>query len=217
MSERSERSDPHKPLRDDVRLLGELLGDTLRTHGGNQLFDTVERVRALSKASRAGGRSEFDELSSLLAQLPVESAIPLARAFSHFLNLANVAEQHHRIRRRRAYLAKPDAQPQRRFVPGDVCAPCRGRNRARRTLRGDLQPAHRARADGASDRGVTADAHSQVQPRRGTARAARSRRPHGPGTRRGDRRAAARDRRRPGRPTKSVTSVHRRSTKSAAD
>jgi len=112
VSERSERSDPHKPLRDDVRLLGELLGDTLRTHGGNQLFDTVERVRALSKASRAGGQSEFDELSSLLARLPVESATPLARAFSHFLNLANVAEQHHRIRRRRAYLAKPDSQPQ---------------------------------------------------------------------------------------------------------
>jgi phosphoenolpyruvate carboxylase len=121
VSERSERSDPHKPLRDDVRLLGELLGDTLRTHGGNQLFDTVERVRALSKAARAEssvkadlqvGLAKFTELASLLAQLPVESATPLARAFSHFLNLANVAEQHHRIRRRRAYLAKPDSQPQ---------------------------------------------------------------------------------------------------------
>src|SRR6185295_4896513 len=44
--------------------------------------------------------------------LPVESATPLARAFAHFLNLANVAEQHHRIRRRRAYLADPASRPQ---------------------------------------------------------------------------------------------------------
>jgi phosphoenolpyruvate carboxylase len=45
--------DPHRPLRDDVRLLGKLLGETLRTHGDTSLFETVERVRMLSKASRA--------------------------------------------------------------------------------------------------------------------------------------------------------------------
>src|SRR6185295_16235734 len=119
-------SDPHKPLRDDVRLLGDLLGETLRAHGGEQLFETVERVRSLSKASRAGDAragaggdsasagadGPFRELASLLATLPVESATPLARAFAHFLNLANVAEQHHRIRRRRAYLANPESRPQ---------------------------------------------------------------------------------------------------------
>ena len=113
--------DPHKPLRDDVRLLGELLGDTLRAHGGTELFDTVERVRSLSKASRADGSvgadlqvgpTAFSELASLLATLPVDAATPLARAFAHFLNLANVAEQHHRIRRRRAYLADPGSRPQ---------------------------------------------------------------------------------------------------------
>ena len=94
--------DTHKPLRDDVRLLGELLGETLRSHGGEGLFDTVERVRALSKAARVGDESQFAELAAFLAKLPVEAATPLARAFAHFLNLANVAEQHHRIRRRRA-------------------------------------------------------------------------------------------------------------------
>jgi phosphoenolpyruvate carboxylase len=106
--------DPHRPLRADVRLLGKLLGETLRTHGGAGLFDTVERVRMLSKASRSETEEgKFNELASLLSQLPVESATPLARAFAHFLNLANVAEQHHRIRRRRAYLAdsKSPAQP----------------------------------------------------------------------------------------------------------
>ena len=45
--------------------------------------------------------------------LPVDAAIPLARAFTHFLNLANVAEQHHRIRRRRAYQRDPARAPQR--------------------------------------------------------------------------------------------------------
>jgi phosphoenolpyruvate carboxylase len=105
-------ADPHKPLRDDVRLLGELLGDTLGSHGGEQLFETVERVRALSKASRAGDEAKFLELTSLLTKLPVDAATPLARAFAHFLNLANVAEQHHRIRRRRAYQAEPDSRPQ---------------------------------------------------------------------------------------------------------
>ena len=105
--------DPHRPLRGDVRLLGKLLGETLRTHGGAGLFETVERVRKLSKASRADEEEgKFNELASFLSQLPVESATPLARAFAHFLNLANVAEQHHRIRRRRAYLADSKSPPQ---------------------------------------------------------------------------------------------------------
>jgi phosphoenolpyruvate carboxylase len=104
--------DPHKPLRQDVRLLGELLGDTLRARLGQAFFDTVEHVRALAKASR-NDDTGFHELAALLAALPVDSAIPLARAFTHFLNLANVAEQHHRIRRRRTYLRDRAASPQR--------------------------------------------------------------------------------------------------------
>jgi phosphoenolpyruvate carboxylase len=105
--------DPHKPLRQDVRLLGALLGDTLRTHEGSPLFELVERVRALSKSARGGADDDFHQLAALLADLPIDAAIPLARAFTHFLNLANVAEQHHRIRRRRAYLRDPGAPPQR--------------------------------------------------------------------------------------------------------
>src|SRR5262245_51111219 len=105
--------DPHKPLRQDVRRLGELLGETLRTHEGEEVFRSVEQVRALSKSARAGADRDFSELAALLATLPVDAAIPLARAFTHFLNLANVAEQHHRIRRRRAYLRDPSAAPQR--------------------------------------------------------------------------------------------------------
>jgi phosphoenolpyruvate carboxylase len=106
-------ADPHKPLRDDVRLLGELLGDVLRAHEGEALFQEVERVRALSKRARAGSDADFETLARELSQLPVDSALPLARAFAHFLNLANIAEQHHRIRRRREYRRDPTARPQR--------------------------------------------------------------------------------------------------------
>jgi phosphoenolpyruvate carboxylase len=104
--------DPHAPLRDDVRMLGELLGDTLRMREGRALFDTVEHVRALSKHARAGGAHDVSPLAGELRDLPVEAALPVARAFSHFLTLANIAEQHHRVRRRRDYQRNPAAGPQ---------------------------------------------------------------------------------------------------------
>ena len=71
-------TDPHKPLRDDVRLLGELLGSVLRTHEGDALFQQVERVRALAKRARAGSDADFETLARELSQLPVESALPLS-------------------------------------------------------------------------------------------------------------------------------------------
>jgi phosphoenolpyruvate carboxylase len=105
--------DPHKPLRQDVRLLGELLGETLRTQDGEWLLETVERVRTVAKTARARADTDFRALAAELERLPVDAAIPLARAFTHFLNLANVAEQHHRIRRSRAYLHDRESPPQR--------------------------------------------------------------------------------------------------------
>lgn len=105
-------SDAHQPLRDDVRLLGELLGQTLREQEGQPLFDRVETVRALAKSARAGKQDDFDALSALLATLDTGEALTVARAFSHFLNLANIAEQHHRIRRRREHQRPPKRAPQ---------------------------------------------------------------------------------------------------------
>jgi len=106
-------ADPHKPLRDDVRLLGELLGDTVRAQAGDRIFAAVERVRALAKSGRAGNDGDFRELADELSRMDVDDALSIARAFAHFLHLANIAEQHHRVRRRRAYLRDPDAAPQR--------------------------------------------------------------------------------------------------------
>ncbi|HSL24207.1 MAG TPA: phosphoenolpyruvate carboxylase [Vicinamibacterales bacterium] len=106
-------ADAHAPLRDDIHLLGDLLGERLRVSEGQDLFDTVERVRALSKAAHGEtGDAAFAELAALLAALPAARALTVARAFSHFLTLANVAEQHHRIRRRRDYQRDPSASPQ---------------------------------------------------------------------------------------------------------
>jgi phosphoenolpyruvate carboxylase len=106
-------SDPHQPLRDDVRLLGRLLGDTIRAEAGERIFATVERVRALSKSGRAGNDARFRELAAELSRMDVDDMLPISRAFAHFLHLANIAEQHHRVRRRRAYLRDPGAPPQR--------------------------------------------------------------------------------------------------------
>jgi len=103
---------PHAPLHADVRLLGELLGTTLREQEGVALFETVERVRALAKDARAGLVAR-EELTRTLQVLSVPEALTVARAFAHFLGLANIAEQHHRIRRRRDYQRAPDQAPQR--------------------------------------------------------------------------------------------------------
>ncbi|HEX8408892.1 MAG TPA: phosphoenolpyruvate carboxylase [Thermoanaerobaculia bacterium] len=101
-----------QPLRDDVHLLGDLLGQTLCAQEGDQLFAMVERVRALAKNGRAGNGDDFDRLAELLATRPTSETLPVARAFAHFLSLANVAEQHHRVRRRREYQRHADAAPQ---------------------------------------------------------------------------------------------------------
>ncbi|HEX6975110.1 MAG TPA: phosphoenolpyruvate carboxylase [Vicinamibacterales bacterium] len=105
-------NDPHKPLRDDVRMLGEVLGETLRARAGIPVFETVERVRALSKSARGGNADDLRALTELLRALPADSAVPVARAFSQFLTLANIAEQHHRVRRRRDYQRNSSSPPQ---------------------------------------------------------------------------------------------------------
>ena len=105
--------DPHKALRQDIHLLGTLLGETLAAQEGRELLQIVEHVRVLAKDARGGELAEFEQLRSELSSMPVALSLPVARAFAHFLNLANVAEQHHRGRRRRAYRRDPASRPQR--------------------------------------------------------------------------------------------------------
>jgi phosphoenolpyruvate carboxylase len=89
------------PVRRDVRLLGDLLGRVLVEQEGESLLADVERVRALARASRGGAPHE--ELQQAVEALPLERQASVLRAFALYFQLANVAEQHHRVRRLRAY------------------------------------------------------------------------------------------------------------------
>ena len=88
-----------EPMRADIRLLGAILGDTVREQNGEEVFDLVERARVESFRVR---RSEIDraEMSRMFDGIDIHLAIPIIRAFSHFALLANVAEDIHRERRR---------------------------------------------------------------------------------------------------------------------
>lgn len=105
-------SDKHAPLRGDVRTLGAMLGNVLKSQEGAALFDLVERVRVLSKASRGGDTAATEAFHALIASLSVEQAEVVARAFAQFLGQANFAEFHHRTRRRRIRASQPEAGAQ---------------------------------------------------------------------------------------------------------
>lgn len=87
-------------LREDVRLLGELLGHVIAANRGGAFLDRIERIRRLAKDVRAGAAS-WTTLGDYLAELPEAELVDVARAFNQFLNLANIAEQHHQVRLRR--------------------------------------------------------------------------------------------------------------------
>ncbi|MBV4456211.1 MULTISPECIES: phosphoenolpyruvate carboxylase [Pseudomonas] len=96
-------SDIDARLREDVHLLGELLGNTIREQYGDDFLDKIEQIRKGAKADRHGAISEKtagDELSTRLNQLQEQELLPVARAFNQFLNLANIAEQYQLIHRR---------------------------------------------------------------------------------------------------------------------
>jgi phosphoenolpyruvate carboxylase len=106
-------TDPNNLLKEDVRILGNLLGEVLSEQQGPAFLESVEMVRKLSKNGRAGSDSDFYRLLELLKGMSSEDMVPLCRAFSQFLTLANFAESHHRIRRRREYELSPESKPQK--------------------------------------------------------------------------------------------------------
>ncbi len=93
-----------EPMREDIRLLGAILGDTVREQNGEEVFDLIERARVESFRVR---RSEIEriELAGMFDGIDIHKAIPVIRAFTHFALLANVAEDIHRERRRAVHVA----------------------------------------------------------------------------------------------------------------
>jgi len=96
-----------EPMREDIRLLGAILGDTVREQNGDEVFALVERARVESFRVR---RSEIEraEVARMFEGIDIHKAIPVIRAFSHFALLANVAEDIHRERRRAIHVAAGD-------------------------------------------------------------------------------------------------------------
>ncbi len=95
---------PDAPLRRDVRLLGDVLGRVLVEQGGEELLADEERVRELSRRARGSGSAHARaRLAEAVGALPLERQAEVLRAFSLYFQLANLAEQHHRLRRRREY------------------------------------------------------------------------------------------------------------------
>lgn len=92
-------TDLHPQLRDNVRLLGELLGMSIAEHQGSAFLEKVEAIRLAAKEDRLRKGDASPGLLSILRELNDEDLLPVTRAFNQFLNLANIAEQYHGIRR----------------------------------------------------------------------------------------------------------------------
>jgi phosphoenolpyruvate carboxylase len=120
----------HAALRDDVHMLGSLVGDVLREQGGIELFELVERDRTLAIARRNGDAAAASELESRVTDRAPALARDLERAFSSWFQSVNLAEQVHRIRRRRAYFQDDAERPQPGGI-GDAIAKLKDRGLSR--------------------------------------------------------------------------------------
>jgi phosphoenolpyruvate carboxylase len=101
----------NKPLVEDIRLLGRILGDVIREQEGAEAFELIERIRQLSvayrlKADASAGRV----LDRLLKNLSADQTVTVIRAFSYFSHLANIAEDRHHVRRRAVHEAEGHQQ-----------------------------------------------------------------------------------------------------------
>ncbi|MEA1079412.1 phosphoenolpyruvate carboxylase [Marinobacter qingdaonensis] len=93
----------HPDLRENVRMLGELLGQSIQSYPGRDCYDLIEEIRAAAKADRRQESGSGQRLINLLGKLSDDELLPVTRAFNQFLNLANLAEQYHGIRRKKGH------------------------------------------------------------------------------------------------------------------
>ncbi|MBB1312288.1 MULTISPECIES: phosphoenolpyruvate carboxylase [Aliivibrio] len=103
-------NEKYAALKSNVSMLGHLLGNTIRDAHGEELLAKVETIRKLSKTARAGSDNDRNALIEEIKSLPNDQLTPVARAFSQFLNLTNMAEQYHTISRHcEEHVCEPDA------------------------------------------------------------------------------------------------------------
>jgi len=96
--------DKDLPLREDIRLLGRLLGEVLREQSGEDMYDLVETIRQTSvQFARERDDEAGHQLAGLLNSFSAQNGVFVVRAFSQFLHLANIAEDQHHIRRNREH------------------------------------------------------------------------------------------------------------------
>src|SRR5487761_1588301 len=119
------------PLRNDIRLLGRILGETLRSQAGDAMFEIVERVRRSSiRFHRDADEIARQELESILNRLAPDETTRVIRSFTYFSHLGNLAEDQHHIRRTRAHAMRACAPPRYRrprcgrSLIGHWFAPC---------------------------------------------------------------------------------------------
>ena len=100
-----------RPLVEDIRLLGRILGDVIREQEGAAAFDLIEQIRTLSVAFRRDEDHTADKaLKKLLKGLTGDQTVSVIRAFTYFSHLANLAEDRHHIRRRSVHERAGDTQ-----------------------------------------------------------------------------------------------------------
>src|SRR3982751_6525226 len=103
--------DNERPLVEDIRLLGRLLGDVIREQEGVAAYELIEQVRKLSVAFRRDADAEADKaVKKLLKGLSADQTVSVIRAFTYFSHLANLAEDRHHIRRRAVHERAGDTQ-----------------------------------------------------------------------------------------------------------
>lgn len=105
------KKDKDRPLIEDIRMLGRILGEVIREQEGSAVYDIVEQVRKLSVSFRRHADSQAEsDLKKLLKSLSNEHTVSVIRAFTYFSHLANLAEDRHHIRRRAIHERRGDIQ-----------------------------------------------------------------------------------------------------------
>ena len=120
-------------LRTDIRLLGRILGDTVRDQEGAEVFDLVERIRQTSiRFHRDEDKLARRELETILDGMSTSDTVRIVRAFSYFSHLANIAEDQNNIRQMRGR-GRRRAAAERAYP--DIVACKGGRLQRRRSAR----------------------------------------------------------------------------------